>query len=142
MVQHYATYVLHLQKALDGVNEALQLANPTLAQQARQIKDNNTLKEQKRLMKLIMVCRKDLARPPPLLKQWQSLEEDAAARGAPGLSICLSQPFQRLLKYPLLFQSLLFKYVYLPGKRLLSAHLFRTARIHPYVTMMQLKRSV
>ena len=32
-------------------------------------------------------------------------------RGVPGLAICLSQPFQRLLKYPLLFQSLLYQYV-------------------------------
>ena len=36
------------------------------------------------------------------------LEELAAERGEPGLSIALSKPFQRLLKYPLLFQNLLY----------------------------------
>ena len=47
MVQYYAAYVLH--------QEALQLANPTVAQQAKKIKDKDVLKEQKRLAKLIMV---------------------------------------------------------------------------------------
>jgi len=37
-----------------------------------------------------------------------SLEELAAERGESGLQISLSKPFQRLLKYPLLFQNLLF----------------------------------
>ena len=36
------------------------------------------------------------------------LEEFAAERGESGLVISLSKPFQRLLKYPLLFQNLLF----------------------------------
>ena len=36
------------------------------------------------------------------------LEELAAERGESGLVIALSLPFQRLLKYPLLFQNLLF----------------------------------
>jgi hypothetical protein len=38
----------------------------------------------------------------------QSLEELAADLGETGLIISLSKPFQRLLKYPLLFQNLLF----------------------------------
>ena len=38
----------------------------------------------------------------------QSLEDEAAARSETGLAISLSKPFQRLLKYPLLFQNLLF----------------------------------
>lgn len=37
-----------------------------------------------------------------------ALEELATERGESGLSISLSKPFQRLLKYPLLFQNLLF----------------------------------
>ena len=36
------------------------------------------------------------------------LEELAAERGESGLAISLAKPFQRLLKYPLLFQNLLF----------------------------------
>ena len=36
------------------------------------------------------------------------LENDAQDRGETGLAISLSKPFQRLLKYPLLFQNLLF----------------------------------
>ena len=38
----------------------------------------------------------------------QQLEESAAEKGETGLAISLSKPFQRLLKYPLLFQNLLF----------------------------------
>jgi hypothetical protein len=38
----------------------------------------------------------------------RKLENDAQDRGETGLSISLSKPFQRLLKYPLLFQNLLF----------------------------------
>ena len=39
---------------------------------------------------------------------FQKLEETAADKGETGLAISLSKPFQRLLKYPLLFQNLLF----------------------------------
>jgi hypothetical protein len=38
----------------------------------------------------------------------RKLEMDAQDRGETGLAISLSKPFQRLLKYPLLFQNLLF----------------------------------
>ena len=55
MVRHYAVYVLHLEKALEDIQEALQLVNPTFAQQAKKMKDKDSLKEQKRLAKLIMV---------------------------------------------------------------------------------------
>ena len=41
-------------------------------------------------------------------KVFQQLEETAAERGETGLAITLSKPFQRLLKYPLLFQNLLY----------------------------------
>jgi hypothetical protein len=38
----------------------------------------------------------------------QTLEDIAADKGESGLVISLSKPFQRLLKYPLLFQNLLY----------------------------------
>lgn len=38
----------------------------------------------------------------------QKLEHNASDKGETGLAISLSKPFQRLLKYPLLFQNLLF----------------------------------
>lgn len=38
----------------------------------------------------------------------QQLEENACEKGETGLAITISKPFQRLLKYPLLFQNLLF----------------------------------
>ena len=38
----------------------------------------------------------------------RKLERDAWDRGEMGLAVSLSKPFQRLLKYPLLFQNLLF----------------------------------
>lgn len=43
-----------------------------------------------------------------LSKLIQGLEEAALPDGVPGLSISISKPFQRLLKYPLLFQNLLY----------------------------------
>lgn len=44
----------------------------------------------------------------PFVPSHQALEAQAYERGESGLSIFLSKPFQRLLKYPLLFQNLLF----------------------------------
>lgn len=41
-------------------------------------------------------------------KTLHRLENDAAEKGETGLAISLSKPFQRLLKYPLLFQNLLY----------------------------------
>jgi hypothetical protein len=41
-------------------------------------------------------------------KYLKHLEDNATARDETGLAISLSKPFQRLLKYPLLFQNLLF----------------------------------
>ena len=38
----------------------------------------------------------------------QQLESNASEKGETGMAISLSKPFQRLLKYPLLFQNLLF----------------------------------
>ena len=46
-----------------------------------------------------------LTRTPPTR---QALDEEAIRKGETGLAIALGKPFQRLLKYPLLFQNLLF----------------------------------
>jgi hypothetical protein len=43
-----------------------------------------------------------------ICKVLHNLEELAAEKGETGLAITLSKPFQRLLKYPLLFQNLLY----------------------------------
>jgi hypothetical protein len=88
LLREYATYVLHLEKALGQVDEALSIA----------IGGNN-----KRLSR-----RLDETSIGRLGKQLLALEELAAERGESGLAISLSKPFQRLLKYPLLFQNLLY----------------------------------
>jgi hypothetical protein len=93
-VEHYATYILHLEKALEAVDEALSTVNPALSNKNNKKMDKDVLRERKRVAKLIM-----------------KLEEQAAQRGESGLAICLSKPFQRLLKYPLLFQALLYQWV-------------------------------
>ncbi|KAH9825103.1 hypothetical protein DFH28DRAFT_1117269 [Melampsora americana] len=82
IIQIYSIYVMHLERALRDVEEALAAAGP---------KASGMTKSQKRFAKLIM-----------------QLEENAAKQGECGLAICLSKPFQRLLKYPLLFQNLLY----------------------------------
>jgi hypothetical protein len=70
------------------VDDALTLASaPATRRHSRQLEST----EEGRLGKLLL-----------------SLEELAAERGESGLVISLSKPFQRLLKYPLLFQNLLF----------------------------------
>ncbi|KAF8902056.1 hypothetical protein CPB84DRAFT_1729217 [Gymnopilus junonius] len=80
----YATYVLHLERALEQVDAAL--SNHS----TKKPKKQDTVEWQK-------VC-----------KFLQNLEQTAADKGETGLAITLSKPFQRLLKYPLLFQNLLF----------------------------------
>ncbi|KAJ7219216.1 hypothetical protein GGX14DRAFT_590799 [Mycena pura] len=80
----YATYVLHLERALEQVDAAL---------------SNITNKKPKK---------QDVADWQKVCKFVQKLEETAAEKGETGLAITLSKPFQRLLKYPLLFQNLLF----------------------------------
>ncbi|KAH9459959.1 hypothetical protein Pst134EB_008170 [Puccinia striiformis f. sp. tritici] len=82
IIETYAVYVQHLERALRDIEE-------TLAVVGR--KNSSAPKEQKRLASIIML-----------------LEENAAVQGECGLAICLSKPFQRLLKYPLLFQNLLY----------------------------------
>ncbi|EIN07470.1 Dbl domain-containing protein [Punctularia strigosozonata HHB-11173 SS5] len=81
----YATYVLHLERALEQIDDALS----TAAASKKPKKQNAD--------EWLRVC--------GLL---QKLELAAADKGETGLAISLSKPFQRLLKYPLLFQNLLF----------------------------------
>ncbi|KAH7915003.1 Dbl domain-containing protein [Hygrophoropsis aurantiaca] len=83
--QGYATYVLHLERALEQVDNALSTISA-----AKKPKNQDSAD-------WLRVC-----------KSLQRLEESAADKGETGLAISLSKPFQRLLKYPLLFQNLLF----------------------------------
>ncbi|KAA1074053.1 hypothetical protein PGT21_011997 [Puccinia graminis f. sp. tritici] len=82
IIETYAVYVQHLERALRDIEEALAVVGR---------KNSSAPKEMKRLASIIMI-----------------LEEHAAVQGECGLAICLSKPFQRLLKYPLLFQNLLY----------------------------------
>ncbi|TFK76530.1 Dbl homology domain-containing protein [Pluteus cervinus] len=82
--QGYAKYVLHLERALEQVDDAL---------------SNVSTKKPKK---------QDAAEWQKVCKVLQRLEESASDKGETGLAITLSKPFQRLLKYPLLFQNLLF----------------------------------
>ena len=52
--------------------------------------------------------KQDAAEWMKVCKALQRLEETAVEKGETGLAISLSKPFQRLLKYPLLFQNLLY----------------------------------
>ena len=81
--------MLHLEQALSQADNALSTYTSALANKrsSRRIEETDT----GRLGKLLL-----------------TLEETAAERGESGLVISLSKPFQRLLKYPLLFQNLLF----------------------------------
>lgn len=78
----------HLESALEQVEHALNTYTSQASKRASKRLDET-----------------DLGR---LGKALLSLEELAAERGESGLQISLSKPFQRLLKYPLLFQNLLF----------------------------------
>ncbi|CAH7671108.1 hypothetical protein PPACK8108_LOCUS5870 [Phakopsora pachyrhizi] len=82
IIQSYGVYVTHLEKALREIEEALAIVGR---------KNSGASRTQKRLANIIM-----------------QLEENAMGQGECGLAICLSKPFQRLLKYPLLFQNLLY----------------------------------
>ncbi|KIP09071.1 hypothetical protein PHLGIDRAFT_103281 [Phlebiopsis gigantea 11061_1 CR5-6] len=81
----YATFVLHLERALEQVDNALSTANS--AKKSKKQDSDQWLK----------VC-----------QYLQQLEIWASEKGETGMAISLSKPFQRLLKYPLLFQNLLF----------------------------------
>lgn len=80
--------MLHLEEALEQVEHALATFTSQPNKRASRRLDET-----------------DLGR---LGKILYSLEELAADRGESGLQISLSKPFQRLLRYPLLFQNLLF----------------------------------
>lgn len=82
IIETYAIYVKHLERALRDIEQTLNLVN---------CKSSSVPKEAKYLASII-----------------KQLEENAAVQGECGLAICLSKPFQRLLKYPLLFQNLLY----------------------------------
>ena len=82
----YATYVLHLERALEQVDNALATANGT--------KKPTSKKDADQWIKVSQFL--------------QRLEQLACDKGETGLAISLSKPFQRLLKYPLLFQNLLY----------------------------------
>ncbi|KAI0328561.1 Dbl domain-containing protein [Cubamyces sp. BRFM 1775] len=81
----YATYVLHLERALEQVDNALSTASAS-KKPKKQDADQ-----------WLKIC-----------QYLQKLEVNASEKGETGLAISLSKPFQRLLKYPLLFQNLLY----------------------------------
>ena len=87
ILQHYASYVCHLQRALEELEEAALMERALRGKKLKQERLSHTVGLGR------TVC---------------ALEAAALERGHGGLSIFISMPFQRLLKYPLLFQNLLF----------------------------------
>lgn len=83
----YAKFVLHLEKALEQVDNAVKYANTVGRKPSKKQEGDQLLK---------------------IGAYLQRLEESAAEKGETGLAISLSKPFQRLLKYPLMFQNLLY----------------------------------
>ncbi|KIK59783.1 hypothetical protein GYMLUDRAFT_74229 [Collybiopsis luxurians FD-317 M1] len=98
----YATYVLHLERALEQVDNALSTANPS----------SSTSSKSKSVTKPPSKSPYPQSTPssswPRIVSLLHKLELTAAEKGETGLAITLSKPFQRLLKYPLLFQNLLY----------------------------------
>ncbi|WWC88063.1 uncharacterized protein L201_002966 [Kwoniella dendrophila CBS 6074] len=97
ILKEYLTYVLHLEKALAQVDESLKLYN--------EISLNSTSSKHHNKRNSKKMEESELGQ---LSKKLYSLENLASEKGEAGLIISLSKPFQRLLKYPLLFQNLLF----------------------------------
>ncbi|KAL9932057.1 hypothetical protein V8E36_009118 [Tilletia maclaganii] len=87
LLKHYAVYVCHLERALEYLEEAALMERAMRGKRIRKEKMTQT----------VAVGRAVAA-----------LEAIAAERNEPGLALFISKPFQRLLKYPLLFQNLLF----------------------------------
>lgn len=85
--QHYTDYVLHLERALDTLEEAALMER---AMRGKKFKADK------------------LPSSVALGRAIATLESAALEQGECSLSIFLAMPFQRLLKYPLLFQNLLF----------------------------------
>ena len=79
--------MLHLEKALEQVDNTMEYASSAGRKPSREQEDDQLLK---------------------IGAYLRLLEENAAEKGVTGLAISLSKPFQRLLKYPLMFQNLLF----------------------------------
>ena len=79
--------MLHLEKALEQVDNAMKHASSVGRKPSKKQEGDQLLK---------------------IGAYLQRLEENAAEKGETGLAISLSKPFQRLLKYPLMFQNLLF----------------------------------
>jgi len=79
--------VLHLEKALEQVDNAMKYASNAGRKSSKKQDGDQLLK---------------------IGNYFHRLEENAAEKGETGLAISLSKPFQRLLKYPLMFQNLLF----------------------------------
>lgn len=87
VLHHYKDYVVHLERALDCLEEAALMER---AMRGKRIKKEKLT---------VMVG---------LGRAVASLESAAMESGECSLAIFLAMPFQRLLKYPLLFQNLLF----------------------------------
>ncbi|KAI0050935.1 Dbl homology domain-containing protein [Auriscalpium vulgare] len=85
ILRGYADYVLHLERALEQVEDALSQSSATKRPKKQDADE------------WLKIC-----------TFLHRLEQDASEKGETGLAISLSKPFQRLLKYPLLFQNLLF----------------------------------
>jgi len=79
--------MLHLEKALEQVDNAMNHATSAGRKPSRKQEGDKLLE---------------------IGTYLQRLEENAAMKGETGLAISLSKPFQRLLKYPLMFHNLLF----------------------------------
>ncbi|TKY87800.1 hypothetical protein EX895_003381 [Sporisorium graminicola] len=87
ILEHYASYVCHLQRAMEELEEAALMERAFRGKRLKKERLSNTV---------------------GLGRTVAALEACAADQGYAGLSIFASMPFQRLLKYPLLFQNLLF----------------------------------
>ncbi|GHJ85557.1 hypothetical protein NliqN6_1959 [Naganishia liquefaciens] len=84
--REYTSYVIHLDKALQQLDDCLVAASSN----------------KKRTSGITMYNEMVVG------TITRGLNDEAATKGETGLAIALSKPFQRLLKYPLLFQNLLF----------------------------------
>ncbi|EST05826.2 Dbl homology (DH) domain protein [Kalmanozyma brasiliensis GHG001] len=87
ILQNYASYVCHLQRAMEELEEAALMERAFRGKRLKKERLSNTV---------------------GLGRTVAALEACAAEQGYAGLMIFVSMPFQRLLKYPLLFQNLLF----------------------------------
>ncbi|WWC96868.1 hypothetical protein V866_003743 [Kwoniella sp. B9012] len=95
ILREYSTFVLHLERALSQVDESFSLFSDIAGGSGTTRSKRNS----KRLEESDIGI---------LSRRLMGLEELASEKGEAGLVISLSKPFQRLLKYPLLFQNLLF----------------------------------